>query len=354
MAYVLSLPPHSPLKRSFSDHPYLNSCSPLKDSRIGLLGDIATHNTSACSLYSFASSRLGERLLGNENTPPLPFQSPLVLAPRKSSFALSIIPVAEKPYKQNLPVARQCHTISPVAAPSNPFSKKPKNIQYAVEPSLDSEAAAEDMYINDNSSSPLEVLDLYENISIPLTSVCAYQATDENSQKEHERAVATLSINSKPFRRWMSTLRRRHALRPKENLPHATQLSLKATAADLVTELPPGQLLEPVGRTSESMSSSLGCITAVKSASMTIGSTSNAPHSDARMHGGARSGNRSSNHSDARRSVESHGGLLGPVIDERAWLRSLQRRKVVEELIASEESYIADLKVLINVSTPRT
>lgn len=47
--------------------------------------------------------------------------------------------------------------------------------------------------------------------------------------------------------------------------------------------------------------------------------------------------------------MDSHRGLLGPIMDESAWLRSLQRRKIVEELIASEEGYIADLKVLINV-----
>lgn len=47
--------------------------------------------------------------------------------------------------------------------------------------------------------------------------------------------------------------------------------------------------------------------------------------------------------------MDSHRGTLGPIIDESAWLRSLQRRKIVEELIVSEEGYIADLKILINV-----
>ena len=47
--------------------------------------------------------------------------------------------------------------------------------------------------------------------------------------------------------------------------------------------------------------------------------------------------------------MESNAGSLGPIIDEGAWLRSVQRRKVLEELIASEESYIGDMKVLVNV-----
>lgn len=46
--------------------------------------------------------------------------------------------------------------------------------------------------------------------------------------------------------------------------------------------------------------------------------------------------------------MESNAGSLGPIIDEGAWLRSVQRRKVLEELIASEESYIGDMKVLVN------
>jgi hypothetical protein len=82
---------------------------------------------------------------------------------------------------------------------------------------------------------------------------------------------------------------------------------------------------------------------------MTAASTSIAPRSDTGLRGKVRIGNRSSHYSDARRSLDSHRGRFGSVIDESAWLRSLQRRKIVEELIASEESYIADLKVLINV-----
>jgi hypothetical protein len=89
----------------------------------------------------------------------------------------------------------------------------------------------------------------------------------------------------------------------------------------------------------------------MKSATMTNASTSIAPRSEHGIQGRGRIGNRSSHYSDIRRSLDSHPGPLGPIVDESAWLRSLQRRKIVEELIASEESYIADLKVLINVST---
>ena len=38
------------------------------------------------------------------------------------------------------------------------------------------------------------------------------------------------------------------------------------------------------------------------------------------------------------------------IVDEAAWNRARQRRGTLEELIVSEESYVADLKVLVNVS----
>lgn len=47
--------------------------------------------------------------------------------------------------------------------------------------------------------------------------------------------------------------------------------------------------------------------------------------------------------------MDSYRGTLGPTVDESAWLRSLQRRKIVEELVVSEAGYIADLKILIYV-----
>jgi hypothetical protein len=47
--------------------------------------------------------------------------------------------------------------------------------------------------------------------------------------------------------------------------------------------------------------------------------------------------------------MDSHRGTLGPILDESAWLRPLQRRNIDEELVASEEGYIADVEILINV-----
>src|SRR5438552_987397 len=101
---------------------------------------------------------------------------------------------------------------------------------------------------------------------------------------------------------------------------------------------------ESLRRKSESISSSLELVTAVKSASITVASVSIAHCSDG---GGYQSKlrveNRGSSYSEARRSTDSNVASLGPVMDESAWLRSVQRHKIIEELISSEESYTRDL-----------
>ena len=71
MAYVLSLRPQSPLKRSFSETPYLRPCSPLTDDPFtGTIRHLAPRNISATSLNSLSSIQPGSWLKGNENTPP--------------------------------------------------------------------------------------------------------------------------------------------------------------------------------------------------------------------------------------------------------------------------------------------
>lgn len=49
-----------------------------------------------------------------------------------------------------------------------------------------------------------------------------------------------------------------------------------------------------------------------------------------------------------RASVDD-GQSSAQVHDQAALQRALQRRRVLEELIISEESYVADLKVLLHV-----
>ena len=349
MAYVLSLQPHSPLKRSFSDNPYLSSYSPFQDMLLGSLSDITARDTSACSLYPLGSHRASKWVCGNENIPPLTSQSLLDFNPGHDSFTFGIRHVVDEPHKRNsLSVPPLPAISSTTAASPNQCSTRINQKWHVVESSSSSESLAEAVETDDCKLDESELFSFYETLRSPMPQGCSPSITGTEPHQEQNTVLAPATPNLRPFQRWLSTLRRRHVQRRKEHGMEVTRPSFDTANASAV-HASTGQLLEPLRRRSESMSSSIGCVTAIKSASMTIRSTSIAPRSDGDIQGRFRLGNRSSNYSDARRSLESYRVALGPIIDESAWLRSLQRRRIIEELVSSEESYIADLKVLINV-----
>ena len=349
MAYVLSLRPHSPLKRSFSDSPYLNSCSPLREGLLAPLIDITTRNASACSLYSLGNNRPGTWSRGEENTPPLTSRTQIDLISGDTEFPFGLAPVVHPPRKRTCGDDRSPPSFLRVTAPSNPYSKTAYEVQDDAASSFSSESSSEAMEVEDSNFEESELFNLYEAIRVPLPEGRASDNTAGEPDEEPETAVDPAPTYPQPFRRWMSTLRRRHAQRRKDHSTDIPRASFDMMEGD--GELGPlREVPQSTRRTSESLSSSMGGVVAMKSASITIAGTSIAPRSETGLQGKSRMGNRSSYYSDARKSGESHRGTLGPVIDESAWLRSLQRRRVVEEIIASEESYVADLKVLINVS----
>jgi hypothetical protein len=343
MAYVLSLRPHSPLKRSFSDNPYLQPGSPLKDPLLAPLSDVTARNASACSLYSLGSKRSGNWSHGVENTPPLTSHSLLNLVPVNNSVRA----VEHDPRKRTCSVSRPLPTFSRVTAPSNPLSRNSRDIHHVPELSTSSDSSDDAMELDEGHLDESDLFDLYEAMHVPLPDVRFSDNSGNEPAEQQPSSSPTTLVVSQPFRRWMSTLRRRHIQRRKDRHTEAPRLSFGLDSGDADGPRRSLCVQDRTRRLSESMSSSIGYVATIKTASMTVGSASIAPRSDAGLRGKSRVG-RSSN-SDARRSLDSHRGPLGPIVDESAWLRSLQRRKIVEELIASEEGYIADLKVLINV-----
>ncbi|KAI0583704.1 Rho guanyl nucleotide exchange factor [Pyrenophora tritici-repentis] len=348
MAYVLSLRPHSPLKRSFSDNPYLNAYSPPKDALLAPLSDITIRNGSACSLYTLGANRTGDWTRSTENMAPLTSQSLLDLVPDKIGFPFSTRHLVEEPRKRNCGPDRPPPSFSRTAVPSYPYARDYHKPQHASAPSYDSESLRESMDVDEHHFDENQFFNLYEAIDVPLPIVRFSDNTSGESHEVDQLVPVAVAVPSQPFRRWMSTLKRRHAQRWKDDLHNVPRLSFDTTDGISVLSPPARRTSVSMCRTSDSMSSSMDYVTAIKTGSMTVGSASIAPRSEIGLHGRTRVCNRSSNYSDVRRSLESHCGALGPVLDENAWLRSLQRRKVVEELISSEESYIADLKVLIN------
>lgn len=353
MAYVLSLRPHSPLKRSFSDNPYLASCSPLKDVTINPLHDVAPRNPSACSLYSLSSNRAGEWLRVTENTPPLTTCSLLDLTSAKDNISNQTGVNGHAPRKRTCGPNRPAPSFARIARPSDPYSVRARAVEHNFEPSSIDPAVPDPMVVDNSTDDDTEFFDLYEAIHVPLpegrwsdNTICDEQGDRQIDAKE--------ASTPQTFRRWMSTLRRRHLHRRRDPITDSPSVAVATTDDDAFLSPPSGPIAEATRSLSDSLSSSMGCVTAIKSASVTVASASIAPRSDASaLADKSRTGKRSSYYSEARKSTESAGGALSTVIDESAWLRSAQRRKVVEELIATEEGYIADLKVLINAS-PRS
>jgi hypothetical protein len=106
-----------------------------------------------------------------------------------------------------------------------------------------------------------------------------------------------------------------------------------------------------------SSGSSFGFVEAVKTASASLASGS----VFARSRRNSIRSSRAQTHTDrsSRRSLSSHRcsedscGLDKPqVLDKAAVERSLQRRRILEELISTEEGYIGDVRFLMNVSAP--
>ncbi|ORY15712.1 Rho guanyl nucleotide exchange factor [Clohesyomyces aquaticus] len=359
MAYVLSLRPHSPLKRSFSDNPCLHSCPPLSENTVDALRDITTRNASASSLYSMGSIPAGKWLSGNENKPP-PITSRSLLdlshGEQRGGDAGSIKNV---PRKRSCGMNRPPPTFSHTLAPPPLRPNNTENIAPSLDLPADKRNAPVPMIIDDidggcdkryGSENSNDLLDLYDAIHIPLPDGRFSDSTgSEAATLPPMQPPIRIEVSPPPFKRWMSTLRRRHVQRRKEQRTEPQQWLFDAghSAMSMLAPLP--YVPECLRRKSESTSSSMGCVTGLKSASITLASASIAPRSDGgAFHGQGRHANRGSHYSDARRSTDSNPGVLGPVIDEGAWLRSMQRRRIVEEIISSEESYIGDLKVLIN------
>jgi len=144
----------------------------------------------------------------------------------------------------------------------------------------------------------------------------------------------------KPFRRWVSTLRRR---KKQQSTPSLTPRSERWMLDDF-DDTPPET--RPLHVKSSSISSSIRFVAGVKSATVTLASTSIAPLSR-RASKWRRTHNRSSimSGSDPRPSIDTQRSVL----DETSKLRSRKRREKLEELIRTEESYVADLRALSNV-----
>ena len=333
MADILSLPASSPLHDLFE--PQTNYFSSYPSSRSGSsLGTVQRHHLrepSSSSLLS-ANSYLAPRLLARngDNIPPASLRSPssVRLPESKSGGSNSLRSVS-------LLVSRDLSFTSAVSRRGKSDSESLSSVIHHRELRVNlvrqdgSEAYGEEA--EHLASEPIAVL----------TTEASYDLPEIPSS---EPTSPTKSI--KPFRHWVSTLRRRkqkHSV-PSPTTPRSTRWILDDF--DVHAPLPPQQSRPSGHKKSDSWTSSIGFVAGVKSATITLASASIAPLSR-RASKWRRGHNRSSvlSGSDARPSTDTQRECL----DEAGRLRSRKRREKVEELIRTEESYVADLKALSNV-----
>ncbi|OAQ96614.1 hypothetical protein LLEC1_03706 [Akanthomyces lecanii] len=163
-----------------------------------------------------------------------------------------------------------------------------------------------------------------QSIALPESADSEDSYQDALSRFSSDNASQIITVQpARRFSRWMSSLRRRTIQR-------------HILAADT-----PSFLVDLNGRPQlihrdSSSGSSFGFVTGVKSATVSISST--------RM---ARSTGRSIRTPLGRSSEESTGRITPT--DRFSIERALRRRRILEELIQTEESYIGDIRLLMNV-----
>lgn len=169
---------------------------------------------------------------------------------------------------------------------------------------------------------------------------------DDQADLDHGQLV---SGSAKPFQKWIRTLHKR-AARRQEMLDGGDDLSTCVCETDGNCPLDRGL----AHRRQSSSESSFGFVTAVKSASISMTNVSVLTRSQKDTLWSFRG--------QARTDRSSRASVRGPHMSQDSfWLdrqittdpavteRSLQRSRILEELIDTEESYIGDLRFLMNV-----
>lgn len=189
---------------------------------------------------------------------------------------------------------------------------------------------------------------LDENETASLTSHTRFACEDrENREPNHEETPQA-------FDRWLNLIQRKATHR--DNVD-TMQLSSRTGTSQFECEnvKPRQNISTPHARRHKksSSSSSTGFVEAVKSASISLASLSVAPNLR-RKPGSSKHFRkaRGSNDSDGnnRQSEDSCLAGRGWANDHAVIFRSIQRRRILEEFITTEESYLADVRFLSTVS----
>lgn len=347
MAYVLSLSPNSPLTIPFGgEPPTRSSCSAASiRSRDTVhhrrLRSISTSSLSSVGSYvlpSFRQHGIEEssgtpprsslaNLTFNKIRTPCEQKGTSTTNSRRTSLASSAFSGRYRPSSR---AEQEPQGLRPVqTVPIEPESSPARFIsaRHNPTPLPGLEPDSEDEFIEDST----------------LQDAAETPPIDEFSLSSSERHQ-----NKQVFRRWISKLRRRRHPPPPCLSPRRERWTLDDF--DVQPASAGKQPRSSAHRKSDSQNSSIRFITSIRSATATIASASVATM--ARPASKWRRGQQRSSllsGSETRPSIDSTRSIM----DEAARQRSRKRREKLEELIRTEECYVADVKALSDVGTPQ-
>jgi hypothetical protein len=172
---------------------------------------------------------------------------------------------------------------------------------------------------------------------------------DLSKESSYKNPCSGNRISRRPFHRWMRSLHRRVSHRGHEEAIWPPDAGWQYLESDQTYQQ---SLHNRLSRRLSSSGSSLGLIAAVQSASISLASGSAISRSR-RHHGRSRCRSRAEQSSRASLSAPRFSEDSIPLekgnMDVAAMHRSLRRRRILEELISTEEGYIGDIRFLIHV-----
>lgn len=157
-------------------------------------------------------------------------------------------------------------------------------------------------------------------------------------------SVVTTSATKHPFRRWMKSVRERSPGPSRSLKVREERWSLDDFDE---SKHPSTPRKRGRGHKKSSSWSSSGILTAVRSATANL--TVAHPNYIERPSTSQKSNRSSGITEEAKPASLDKSQVILHLMDEAAWDRARQRRRTLEEIVSSEESYVADLKVLVNV-----
>lgn len=157
-------------------------------------------------------------------------------------------------------------------------------------------------------------------------------------------SLVTTDATKHTFRRWMNSVRHRNPGPGRSLKVREERWSLD----DFDERKGPSTPRNKVERHKKSSSwSSSGILTVVRSATANLAVVH--PKRTERPTTSRRSNRSSGMSEETKRASPDKSQVSARFMDEAAWDRARQRRRTLDEIVSSEESYVADLKVLVNV-----